>query len=166
MKKLLGILLSTTAWAISSGDKATYSNKYVQGRNPDGINYILNPSCLRNTVGVTGTNTTPSRNTTTPLTSIADCQSTLDSSSDTIDLSANTLDRSLKNGNCEASIRYKLSLGSGNTVQLQARINSATVASVDLTTADNGTATVNFPCGDLSNAPSLRIAQTDRKSVV
>lgn len=161
MKKiLLGLLLTTTAWAVSSGDKATYSNKYMDGANPTPINYIKNPSCLRNAVNLTGTNTTPSRNTTTPLTSIADCQSTLDSSSDTVDLGTNTLDRSLKNGNCEASINYNLTVGSGNTIELQARINSATVASVALTTATNGTATVNFPCGDLSNAPSLRIAQT------
>jgi len=160
MKKILLALLTTTAWAISSGDKATFSNKYNDGRNPDAINYIKNPSCLRNAVNVTGTNTTPSRNTTTPLTSIADCQSTLDSATDTIDWATATLDRNLKNGNCEVGIRYKLTLGSGNTIQLQARINSATVASADLVTSDNGTAVVNFPCGDLSNAPSLRIAQT------
>lgn len=158
--KLLGLLLTLNAWAIASGDKATFSNKYQDGANPSFLNYIKNPSCLRNAVNITGTNTTPSRNTTTPLSSIADCQSTLDSATDTVDFATATLDRSLKGGNCEVSMNYKLTLGSGNTIQLQARINSATVASADLVTSDNGTATVNFPCGDLSNAPSLRIAQT------
>lgn len=157
MKKILGLIFSITAFGAT--DPLEFG-KYYEGRNPEGVNYIKNSSCFKGVANITGTNTTPSKNTTTPLTSYSDCQSTLDSATDTVEWSANTLDRSLKNGNCEAAIKYKLTLGSGNTIQLQARINSATVASADLVTSDNGTAVVNFPCGDLSNAPSLRIAQT------
>jgi hypothetical protein len=157
MKKILGLLFSLTALAQTD---SVINGKYFEGRNPESVNYIKNSSCFKGVTNITATNTSATKNTTTPLTSISDCQATLDSATDTLDWSANTLDRSLKGGNCEVGIRYKLTLGSGNTIQLQARINSATVASADLVTSDNGTATVNFPCGDLSNAPSLRIAQT------
>jgi hypothetical protein len=157
MKKLIGLLFSLTAMAQT--DSVSFE-KYIEGRNPESVNYIRNSSCFKGVTNITATNTTASKNTTTPLTSISDCQATLDSATDTLEWSANTLDRSLKGGNCEVGIRYKLTLGSGNTIQLQARINSATVASTNLVTSDNGTAVVNFPCGDLSNAPSLRIAQT------
>jgi len=159
MKYILGLLIGFNAMAITSTARIN-DQKYLQGvRAP--VNYIRNPSCLRNNLFITGTNTTITRSQASQLTEIADCRSILNSDTDIIDFSSRTFDASLKSGICEARADYRFTLVGGNTVEAQVRISGSTVASKNIVTAANGSFSIQFPCGDVTAAtPTLRIAQT------
>ena len=135
---------------------------YLQGQGNFGRNYIQNTSGFRNaTKGITASGAAITRNTTTPLTAIADIQIELDAATDYAEFATNSLDRSLSGQTCEMTADYKLTLGSGATVQAQVLIDGTTVHSTDLV----ATTTVNkvsliYPCGDLSTSTTVRFAQT------
>jgi len=135
---------------------------YLEGQGTFGRNFIKNPSGLKNsTRGITASGAVITRNTTTPLTAISDVQIVLDAATDYAEFTTNSLDRSLSGQACEMTADYKLTLGSGATVQAQVLINGVIANSTPLT----ATTTVNkvslvYPCGDLSTATTVRFAQT------
>jgi hypothetical protein len=142
-------------------------SNYLLGNGLGQRQYIKNPSCLRNTTegivlgaGVSAGDVT--RNTTTPITSISDFQIVLNSATNEyVEWTTDTIDRSDLNGNCQFSGSYKLSLGSGATVQAQVLLGGSASATLDLAAASTATRfSINVPCGDGSSATTVRFAQT------
>lgn len=134
---------------------------YLIGNGAGTRNYVTNPSAFRGLASVTDSGASTTRNTSTPLTQISDFQIALDATTDYAEWALNTFDNGLKGQNCEFRGTYKLSLGSGATVQAQVYNGSNKIVTVDLPAESNSnTFSLNFPCGDLSSATTVRFAQT------
>jgi hypothetical protein len=121
-------------------------------------NFILNPNAQTNTANVTVSNATVTRSTTTPLVATSEFLITTSTATGYADWATRTFDQGMKGQNCEARFTYRgFSVGS-TTVQI--RQGSNTVAQLTLTAStDPRIASINFPCGDLSAATSLRVQQ-------
>jgi hypothetical protein len=121
-------------------------------------NFILNPNAQTNTANVTVSNATVTRSTTTPLVATTEFTITTSTATGYADWATRTFDAGMKNQNCEARFTYRgFSVGS-TTVQI--RQGSNTVAQLTLTAStDPRIASINFPCGDLSSATTLRVQQ-------
>jgi hypothetical protein len=121
-------------------------------------NFILNPNAQTNTANVTVSNATVSRSTTTPLVATTEFTITTSTATGFADWATRTFDQGMKGQNCEARFTYRgFSVGS-TTVQI--RQGSNTVAQLTLTpSTDPRIASINFPCGDLSAATTLRVQQ-------
>jgi hypothetical protein len=121
-------------------------------------NFILNPNAQTNTANVTVSNATVSRSTTTPLVATTEFTITTSTATGFADWATRTFDQGMKGQNCEARFSYRgFSVGS-TTVQI--RQGSNTVAQLTLTAStDPRIASINFPCGDLSSATTLRVQQ-------
>ena len=121
-------------------------------------NFILNPNAQTNIANVTVSNATVTRSTTTPLVATSEFNITTSTATGYADWATRTFDAGMKNQNCEARFTYRgFSVGS-TTVQI--RQGSNTVAQLTLTAStDPRIASINFPCGDLSAATTLRVQQ-------
>ena len=121
-------------------------------------NFILNPNAQTNTANVTVSSATVTRSTTTPLVATSEFNITTSTATGYADWATRTFDAGMKNQNCEARFTYRgFSVGS-TTVQI--RQGSNTVAQLTLTAStDPRIASINFPCGDLSSATTLRVQQ-------
>jgi len=138
---------------------------YLSGNGIQDRNYILNSNAFRNTTenivlgaGVSAGDVT--RNTSSPLTAISDFQIVLNSATNEyVEWTLDTIDRADQNGNCEFSGSYKLSLGSGATVQAQVYQGGNLTASIDLP-AESASRRflLNVPCG--TSTTTVRFAQT------
>ena len=121
-------------------------------------NFILNPNAQTNVANVTVSSATVTRSTTTPLVATTEFNITTSTATGYADWATRTFDQGMKNQNCEARFTYRgFSVGS-TTVQI--RQGSNTVAQLTLTAStDPRIASINFPCGDLSSATTLRVQQ-------
>jgi hypothetical protein len=121
-------------------------------------NFIKNPNAKLNTKDVTVSSATVSRSATTPLVATSEFNITTSTATGYADWATRTFDAGMKNQNCEARFTYRgFSVGS-TTVQI--RQGSNTVAQLTLTAStDPRIASINFPCGDLSAATTLRVQQ-------
>jgi hypothetical protein len=121
-------------------------------------NFVLNPNAQTNTANVAVSNATVTRSTTTPLVATSEFNITTSTATGYADWATRTFDQGMKNQNCEARFTYRgFSVGS-TTVQI--RQGSNTVAQLTLTAStDPRIASINFPCGDLSSATTLRVQQ-------
>ena len=121
-------------------------------------NFVLNPNAQTNTANVTVSSATVTRSTTTPLVATTEFTITTSTATGYADWATRTFDAGMKNQNCEARFTYRgFSVGS-TTVQI--RQGSNTVAQLTLTAStDPRIASINFPCGDLSSATTLRVQQ-------
>jgi hypothetical protein len=121
-------------------------------------NFIKNPNAKLNTKDVTVSNATVTRSTTTPLVATSEFNITTSTSTGYADWATRTFDAGMKNQNCEARFTYRgFSVGS---TSIQVRQGSNTVAQLTLTAStDPRIASINFPCGDLSSATTLRVQQ-------
>ena len=121
-------------------------------------NFILNPNAQTNVANVTVSSATVTRSTTTPLVATTEFNITTSTATGYADWATRTFDAGMKNQNCEARFTYRgFSVGS-TTVQI--RQGSNTVAQLTLTAStDPRIASINFPCGDLSAATTLRVQQ-------
>lgn len=121
-------------------------------------NFILNPNAQTNVANVTVSSATVTRSTTTPLVATSEFNITTSTATGYADWATRTFDAGMKNQNCEARFTYRgFSVGS-TTVQI--RQGSNTVAQLTLTAStDPRIASINFPCGDLSSATTLRVQQ-------
>lgn len=153
MRILLGLLLSTAAFA---------ALPTINGKNGHGIdNMVKNPSCTKGVANITTSlesGGTFTRNTSSPLDAPADCDFAPGGVAEsaewlTEDLSAEAA--YLKGQNCVARFSYTGD-GAGHTATVI--INSLDIDSVELVdTTSVQTVQMNFPCGDLTNDPSLKI---------
>lgn len=149
---------------MANNNRILLSN-YLQGAGFNNRNYIKNPSGFLNATQdiVLGAGApVVTKNTSSPLTGISDIQAVFNSAtSEYVEWTLDTLDRADLNGNCEFSGSYKLSLGSGATVQAQVYQGSNLAASLVLTaTSASNRFLINVPCGDGSSATTVRFAQT------
>lgn len=117
-------------------------------------NFVLNPNAQTNVANVTNA----TRVNTTPL--VATSEFNLNLTSGTFATwTLRAFDSGMKGQNCEARFTYR----GFATATTKAEIvqNSLVVASLTLTpSTDPRIASINFPCGDLANATTFRIAQT------
>jgi len=153
----------TTLFTTAAVPLATAQNPVIlQGNYVSNVfgqsNFILNPNAQTNVANVTVSNATVTRSTTTPLVATSEFNITTSTATGYADWATRTFDAGMKNQNCEARFTYRgFSVGS-TTVQI--RQGSNTVAQLTLTAStDPRIASINFPCGDLSAATTLRVQQ-------
>jgi len=153
----------TTLFTTAAVPLATAQNPVIlQGNYVSNVfgqsNFILNPNAQTNVANVTVSSATVTRSTTTPLVATSEFNITTSTSTGYADWATRTFDAGMKNQNCEARFTYRgFSVGS-TTVQI--RQGSNTVAQLTLTAStDPRIASINFPCGDLSSATTLRVQQ-------
>jgi hypothetical protein len=117
-------------------------------------NFVLNPNAQTNVANVTNA----TRSTTTPL--VATSEFTLNLTSGTFATwTLRAFDSGMKGQNCEARFSYRGFATATTTAEIVQ--NSLVVAQLVLTpSTDPRIASINFPCGDLANATTFRIAQT------
>lgn len=117
-------------------------------------NFVLNPNAQTNVANVTNA----TRSISTPL--VATSEFTVNLTSSTFATwTLRAFDGGMKGQNCEARFTYR----GFATATTKAEIvqNSLVVASLTLIpTTDPRIASINFPCGDLANLTTFRIAQT------
>lgn len=147
-------------WALGIGADGTA----VCSRVHQGVkNYVINPGAEVNaSTGITATNTTVTRNTSSPLYDTADFSFTIDSATDVVEWSLNSFDNEIKNDICEVSGRFTAD-ANGENVQIQLYRNSAAVGQKDLWTTGTSQPSefgIYAPCGDLSSATTLRVVGT------
>ena len=153
----------TTLFTTAATPLATAQNPVIlQGNYISNVfgqsNFILNPNAQTNVANVTVSSATVTRSTTTPLVATSEFNITTSTATGYADWTTRTFDAGMKNQNCEARFTYRgFSVGS-TTVQI--RQGSNTVAQLTLTAStDPRIASINFPCGDLSSATTLRVQQ-------
>ena len=117
-------------------------------------NFVLNPNAQTSTANVTNA----TRSTSTPL--VATSEFTLNLTNGSFATwTLRPFDSGMKGQNCEARFTYRGFATATSTAQIVQ--NSLVVAQLVLTpTTDPRIASINFPCGDLANATTFRIAQT------
>ena len=123
-------------------------------------NFVLNPDAELNTSNVTVSGATVTRNTTTPIEGKADFSVSLgNNATDTVTWTLGTLDNSLKGQNCELDFYYTAS-SIGSAVKFEVVQGSNVVIRSDLLAVNSNPqlVKVNVPCGDLSGATTVRIA--------
>lgn len=142
----------------------TANNRTIEGTNTPGLfttkNYVKNPSCAKNTLGITGT-VNLAKGTTTPLNEDTGSECTIDAtgSGNTYVWALNTFGQGMKGQNCEARFIYE---GDASLYKTYINNGSNKVTS-DLQLANPGIpqqVSINFPCGDLSASNTLVIEST------
>ncbi len=132
---------------------------YLIGQNSN-RNYVKNQFGMNGTTNISVSGTaTVAKNTTTPLTGISDLLITLpNNTTDYVEFSLDDLDRSLTNQNCQLTLDYKI--GSiGSVVQAQVLIGGVVSNSQTINASPTQSSlSLNVPCGDLSGATTIRIA--------
>lgn len=162
MKFLIGLI-----FLISQNSFAQISNgRTIDGTNAPGIdslkNYVKNPDCAKNVLGITASGGSLTRSTTTPLNedSGSECAVDASSSGHTYTWALNTFGQGMKGQNCEARFIYE-----GDASLYKAYINNgSTKITTDLqlesATSAPKIVSINFPCGDLSAENTLVIEST------
>lgn len=126
-------------------------------------NFVLNPNAQSNVLSVTpsggGSPTaTVTRSTTTPLVATTEFNVSTSTATGYLDWTLRTFDAGMKNQNCEARFTYRGFAVATTTAQIVQGSN--VVAQLALTAStDPRIASINFPCGDLSSATTLRVQQ-------
>lgn len=122
-------------------------------------NFVKNPNAKNGALNVTATGTaSASQSKTTPLVEATEFVVSLNSGA-FLTWSMRQFDAALKNQVCEARYTYR-GFTSGTTTA-QFLLGSTIIASKTLTpTADARTELFTFACGDLTQTPSFRLAQT------
>lgn len=124
-------------------------------------NYVKNPDCAKNTVGITASGGSLTRGTTTPLNGDTGTECVIDASASgqTYTFAMNTLGQDLKGQNCEVKFVYE-----GDASLYKAYVKQGSSQSTTDLQLTNPTASqpvsINFPCGDLSTATTLVIEST------
>ena len=117
-------------------------------------NFVKNPNAQTNVANVTNA----TRSTTTPLVATSEFNLSLDAGQNAT-WTLRTFDAGMKGQNCEARFSYRGFATATTTAEIVQ--NSLVVAQLVLTpSTDPRIASINFPCGDLANATTFRIAQT------
>ncbi|NDD83800.1 hypothetical protein EBZ38_05880, partial [bacterium] len=152
----------------STSNRALLAN-YLLGQQSSamGKNYISNPSAFMNTVGTSVSGSaTIARNTTSPLTAISDFSISLpNNATDYVAFSTDTFDSSMSGKNCELRLDYTASsIGSNVVVQIVQGSNIVASSSALSTASTARTVSVNAPCGDLSTATTIRVANSTGNS--
>lgn len=127
------------------------------------INLIKNPSCEKNDSNITDADSIVSANDTTPLVQGGDCAIDADASAEFAEWAVEDFSAVagwLKGQNCEASMYYE---GDASDYDFEVYIGSTEINSESL--LDSGSSvnqiSLNFPCGDLTTDPTIRITATD-----
>lgn len=126
-------------------------------------NYVKNPDCAKNVLGITASGGSLTRGTTTPLNEDTGTECVIDASASgqTYTWALNTFGQGMKGQNCEARLIYE-----GDASLYKAYINNgSTKITTDLqlenASSASKTVSINFPCGDLSAANSFVVEATD-----
>lgn len=140
-------------YLLGQGSSSTQGKNYV--KNSFGMNGTANVSVG----GAGGTPAAVTKNTTTPLTGISDFAITLpNDATNYVEWALDTLDNSLANQNCQLTFDYKIT-SIGSVVQAQVLINGAISVSQTLAASPTqSTLTLTSPCGDLTQATTVRIS--------
>lgn len=122
--------------------------------------YVINPSCTVDASNITDADGIVTRNTTTPLTSTADCAIDADAAAEFAEWTSDTFEAFNEGQNCEASMFYS---GDATDYDFEVYINTTEVNSESLLDASSEPRKIslNFPCGSLANNPEIRITATD-----
>ena len=121
-------------------------------------NFVLNPNAQTNIANVTTVTATVTRSTTTPLVATSEFNVAIGTANGTATWATRAFDAGMKGQNCEARFTYR---GFAATSKVHIKQNSNTVASLTLTPAtDPRIASINFPCGDLSNPTTFQVTDT------
>ena len=123
-------------------------------------NFVKNPNARVNTQSVTpSTGFAVSRSIITPLYDTSEFNVASTSATGTIDWATRAFDAGMKGQNCEARFTYRGF--TGGTTKAQVVQGANTVATLDLlSSTDPKQVSINFPCGDLTQATSFRISRT------
>ena len=121
-------------------------------------NFVLNPNAQTNIANVTTVTATVARSTTTPLVATSEFTVAIGTANGTATWATRAFDAGMKNNNCEARFTYR---GFAATSKVHIKQGANTVASLTLTPAtDPRIASINFPCGDLSNPTTFQVTDT------
>lgn len=122
-------------------------------------NFIKNPNAKLNTKDVTVSSATVSRSPTTPLVATSEFNVAVTSANGTITWATRSFDAGMKNQNCEARFTYR---GFQSTSKAHVKQGANTVATLNLsaTGTDPRIASINFPCGDLSQPTTFVVTDT------
>jgi len=155
-RKLLTYLTVGTAAVIPFAD--AQNPTILQGSYISNVfgnsNFVKNPNAQTNVANVTNA----TRSTTTPLVATSEFNLSLDAGQNAT-WTLRTFDAGMKGQNCEARFSYRGFATATTTAEIVQ--NSLVVAQLVLTpSTDPRIASINFPCGDLANATTFRIAQT------
>lgn len=160
MFKILAFLLPSLALGAQSTSYPRIEADYVDGQI--GVkNYILNPSCTKNTNNISiGNSASVTRNTSLPLFSPADCTVSLpNNSTGYVDFYSKPFDYGLSKGVCSTRITYK-SQSMGSNVRATTYIGSTSYPSDALiNSSDPVVLNTSYPCGtvDGTSYPKVRI---------
>lgn len=155
----LAFAWSLTTYAQSSDNRivegAYFPNAYVNK------NYLKNPTCDKNINDITKTgSSTLSTSATGKIKGAKSCNFNATASTETLTFAAFTQEQELYGRNCEASFTYT---GDGSLYKTYVKQGSTQVT-VDLTLTATTTISkkvvMNFPCGDISTAPTVVIEAT------
>ena len=147
---LLSLLIGATAFAQVS------NNRTVEGTNTPGFsstkNYVKNPSCAKNVVGITASGGSLAKGTTTPLNedSGSECAIDASASGQTYTWALNTLGQGMKLQNCEARFIYEGDASLYKTYINNGSTKITTDLQLESSTSGAKSVSINFPCGDLS----------------
>lgn len=138
---------------------------YFNGFTNETKNYVKNQSALRNTIGisVSGSGSTISRNTSTPLTAVSDAYAYMNTVNAYVEFALNSFDKALVGQNCELRYTYRAFINSADIVTAQVVQGSSIVASQALINSPTDTVfsnSLNFPCGDNSQTTVVRFTKT------
>jgi hypothetical protein len=155
-RKLLTYLTVGTAAVIPFAD--AQNPTILQGSYISNVfgnsNFVKNPNAQTNVANVTNA----TRSITTPLVATSEFNLALDAGQNAT-WTLRAFDAGMKGQNCEARFSYRGFATATTTAEIVQ--NSLVVAQLVLTpSTDPRIASINFPCGDLANATTFRIAQT------
>jgi hypothetical protein len=122
-------------------------------------NFIKNPNAKLNAKDVTVSSATVSRSATTPLVATSEFNVAVTLANGTATWATRTFDAGMKNQNCEARFSYR---GFQSTSKAQVKQGANVVAELALsaTGTDPRIASINFPCGDLSQPTTFVVTDT------
>lgn len=158
-------LNSSTGISYRKLDAGSTTNWEIYGGPARIKNYVLNPSCAVDTSSITASGGSLTRGTTTPLDPDTLTECLIDASADdqtytwALDTFTTATAEYLKNGNCEVPFKYE---GDASLYKAYVKVGSTQVTSdLQLTNATSPQfASILFPCGDLSSAPTFTIEST------
>jgi hypothetical protein len=121
-------------------------------------NFVLNPNAQTSVANVTTVTATVTRSTATPLVATSEFTVAIGTANGTATWATRAFDAGMKGQNCEARFSYR---GFAATSKVHIKQGANTVASLNLTPAtDPRIASINFPCGDLSNPTTFQVTDT------
>jgi hypothetical protein len=122
-------------------------------------NFIKNPNAKLNAKDVTVSSATVSRSATTPLVATSEFNVAVTLANGTATWATRAFDAGMKNQNCEARFTYR---GFQSTSKAHIKQGANTVATLNLsaTGTDPRIASINFPCGDLSQPTTFVVTDT------